>query len=845
MKVLMVSHFLHFPSLYVYLLAFELLLTASITCSVTVPPPLYMCGREVPTSSQTSRRSTVNPRNVHSSASGSSSGDDDIDDDEDRSFATSIARQWQTADMMWTKKHLSTGLCPRSTDRTAVLPANLTFSCVRVMEVTAIDLLDVGFPVDLLMVSDCASDWPKDAIGREIRRNCTSPNNSVARVLFSSPVSTSKVTYKNIYCAVCNRESNWTDVHFWRPYLHCTNVLGSRSSWSAPTSTSSKAMQEMLTDERCSNKGHRIPDVIPPLWECSDNYVIGRCPAFEDMEKVGITLDRLEYECIQEKCTRGEVDLLYSSTRERHPVVRNPYCAYCNGFNSTELESRNTFSSCSKDSVILDQPGRTPPGAAGYLPILIDFDLGNGMHISSGFKTTTITCPKWNVYDFKQQKCRQVFAVQYVRPEPKEAPSFPSNKSGIDRTTNNSEYNFTQFQAPVVTTRLTDKNGSQSFNMTGRNLTSNCYLVEGAQLLVCNGSDSFPLSCDKVIALEKSEYTVSDDGDIYNRVTGGYLHIEEYFFFNGTVYTCTVLLQNHTTSHVVWDLNIVPVAVSATVCTISGLCCFIVFITYCLFAELRKLPGICTMCYVFSIGVSYFILLVGSHQVGNSSLCTAMGFLLHYFCLCQFSWSAIIAVNMTRSFVFSSSMSSQSTSRRSLYIYFGIGWGLPLLVCLTLLILDQATELDIDYATDQVCWLQPTLPLLVGFVIPVAVVLVFNLFVFLILVVSIHNTMKLATPAKPQGLLVKARRKLRIFTGIYSLLGLTWLVALLASVEGLQMLWYFFFVITLLQGLSLLIIFTLNKKTRSLYRSKFRRWFASSSSSYETKKMAYMKATSA
>ena len=50
--------------------------------------------------------------------------------------------------------------------------------------------------------------------------------------------------------------------------------------------------------------------------------------------------------------------------------------------------------------------------------------------------------------------------------------------------------------------------------------------------------------------------------------------------------------------------------------------------------------------------------------------------------------------------------------------------------------------LNIDCATDKLCYLQAEVRLLVGFVASVNIVVLFNLLTFIVLVVSIHTTMK-------------------------------------------------------------------------------------------------------
>ena len=77
--------------------------------------------------------------------------------------------------------------------------------------------------------------------------------------------------------------------------------------------------------------------------------------------------------------------------------------------------------------------------------------------------------------------------------------------------------------------------------------TADCYVVESAQTIVCN--TKVHLSCDQVVALKQTEFSVLEDRHSYDLVTGAYLKFGEYIHINGTVLRCNVFSQNCTTIH--------------------------------------------------------------------------------------------------------------------------------------------------------------------------------------------------------------------------------------------------------------------------------------------------------
>ena len=134
--------------------------------------------------------------------------------------------------------------------------------------------------------------------------------------------------------------------------------------------------------------------------------------------------------------------------------------------------------------------------------------------------------------------------------------------------------------------------------------TTYCYVVDVDQTIVCNAAVN--LSFQRVVALKETEFSVLDDGSICDHVTDIYLKVGEFVHINETVFRRNVFPHNYSTSRKEWDYRTLPIILSAVACAITGLCCFLVFVTYCLFGELRTLPGICTMGYLLALGVLPF-----------------------------------------------------------------------------------------------------------------------------------------------------------------------------------------------------------------------------------------------
>ena len=290
-----------------------------------------------------------------------------------------------------------------------------------------------------------------------------------------------------------------------------------------------------------------------------------------------------------------------------------------------------------------------------------------------------------------------------------------------------------------------------------------------------------------------------------------------------------------------YDATIAALALAGSITTTA--CCVVLFLTYALFKEKRTIPGLCIMSYVFALAAAHVLLTAGINQVTHWAVCTGLGVCLHFFFLSHFTWSNIISYDLLKRFGSIKSalrMSLKDSSRSSQYqsfaLYSSVAWGVPFIVCLITLILDLKTSLDVDYATDKMCWIQPVVALLYSVIIPIGLALAINLVSFIVLCVSIRRTMKSSQAVTESGygpatFLSKFWKEVRVFAGIFSLLGLQWIFGLLAAWKQIDWMWYLLIAATPLQGVILVSVYVLNWKTRRLYGELFTRVFSKCCSS--------------
>ena len=213
--------------------------------------------------------------------------------------------------------------------------------------------------------------------------------------------------------------------------------------------------------------------------------------------------------------------------------------------------------------------------------------------------------------------------------------------------------------------------------------------------------------------------------------------------------------------------------------------------------------------------------------------CKAVAVLEHYFLIASFVGMSVIAFHTFEVFARSLLVPKMSTGReRKLFcVYVALVWILSAVFGGICIVLDDQDIVEIGYGESEICWL--TEKAYSYFVtIPIAVLLLFNIIAFVITAVYLQkNSQNIAAR--------QARRSnLSIFIKLSTLMGFTWLFGLLALVvTSTTAFWYFFVILTSLQGVFVAMAFVVNARTFSLYKQRY----ASSSRSATTHVKPYRK----
>jgi hypothetical protein len=735
------------------------------------------------------------------------------------------------------------------------------------------------------MRSSCSEAWPHNEFSQQVRDKCERVNAStnVSTVLSVTPVSTPDITYRNFYCAICNYH-NVSEYIFWMAELSYEDTDASSDSFIAVDSSSAMildASDDLQSGsatppdiERNQNIMYfKQPDVLArwldPVRPCIAEMFIDKCLPYHQLKNISWN----EYNQMAEHCGSYS-DFVYTTDYATHQkwFFKNAHCALCNNINPASLQCANawhddnTRSCCSRSLTAFIS--------------LMDFSdrLQISMRYGRSTQVFTESCPKGQVYKPETMQCTDLIcptnfelAGDVCKPSPTEAILLeiilfsnasteimkeiindsnmtpfenellvalqPHIPSGTMRHLNISLVNNTTLYIHIVVNvvrNITVARARTRLNITSLKFHYNGILLwsPGNTVQELRPAAGNNLTCKSYIALNKPEYQMFANRSLLLIATNAIVYKSDYTIDdNGMVLLCNEFAQTYNRSVNV-SVNVSMAhsyEMASIILSVAGsgtllLACIALLITYALFKELRNLPGMCIMSYSTAVAMSQLFFLVGPGLTSNNAVCTAMGFCLHFFILSQFTWSTVLATDLCRTFVLMQRLHTlqRNSELHSFLLYSLYAWGTPLIICVIAVILDQHSTVDIDYAGDRICWLQPVMAVVIAFAVPLALCLFYSLLLFIILGVSFCRESKAGAMAKRETLdkhktLSRIQQQIKIFLGAFCLLSLSWILAFLAAISGIEWLWYVFMVVTILQGIFLFIVFVLNQKVRGLY----------------------------
>lgn len=263
-------------------------------------------------------------------------------------------------------------------------------------------------------------------------------------------------------------------------------------------------------------------------------------------------------------------------------------------------------------------------------------------------------------------------------------------------------------------------------------------------------------------------------------------------------------------------------SISYVGCSLSVLCLLATLAT---FAVLSSVSTIRNQRYHIHANLSLAVLLaqvlllISFGLAPGTMPCRVLAGLLHYFFLSAFAWMLVEGLHL-----YSLVIKVFGSEDSQHLCYYGIGWGLPLLVCA--ITISAAKD---SYGTDNNCWLSVKNGAIWAFVAPALFVIVVNMGILIAVTrviahISADNYRLHGNPSVFK-LTVKA------VAVLLPILGTSWIFGVLAVDRQAVVFQYMFAILNSSQGLFIFLFHCLlNSEVRAAFKHKTKIWSLTSSS---------------
>ena len=255
----------------------------------------------------------------------------------------------------------------------------------------------------------------------------------------------------------------------------------------------------------------------------------------------------------------------------------------------------------------------------------------------------------------------------------------------------------------------------------------------------------------------------------------------------------------------------------------------ILLLTYAAFAKMRTFYGKLFMNFVLVLLLGDLTFLLGTAVYGVSLedvVCQVVAILLHYLFLARFVWMSLLSLNVARHLyqAFNFTVSEERESWRYLILYMAAGWLSPLLVLIVTVPLNYAVSGTVGYGVDGLCWMNQMLAIIVSFIVPLAICILFTTgaFVFVCIILA-----KLHKSDVNEDLQHKTgSHNCRVLVAVFCVTGAMWLFGFLALIDSaLSWAWYIFIILNTTQAVFLTLAYICTAKVLRLYRTALTKIF--------------------
>ncbi|XP_070188459.1 uncharacterized protein [Littorina saxatilis] len=260
-------------------------------------------------------------------------------------------------------------------------------------------------------------------------------------------------------------------------------------------------------------------------------------------------------------------------------------------------------------------------------------------------------------------------------------------------------------------------------------------------------------------------------------------------------------------------------ALSMAAIPLSILCLLVLLVVYALLPEMRTQPGLNTMGACTTLLLAQLSLLLASHRVVSGAWCTALGVFVHLSWLSTFCWTSVCSVHMYRAFSCKTDRRCGRVSYKVLAQSGAVTLLLPGAVVAVVVAVSwqQSGGRSIGYSS-ATCYLRSPLVVGLSVLLPLSVILAFNLLFYSLTVYRIHKVTTLQ--ARAQSETVSGAQHVRACLRLSLLTGVTWLFSLLSESMDLDWLRAVSILANGGQGVLLLLSYVTTKRVTDMLMTR-------------------------
>lgn len=616
-----------------------------------------------------------------------------------------------------------------------------------------------------------------------------------------TPVCTSRLLYKNKYCAQCASEKGIDNLAFQIELACPDSFLKSQSDYESGEisdetllSVASKECQRaFVVPEYCSATVKRL--------ECRGD---GHPPCVNPKGAISPRMNQM--------CQVYSDPVIYASPYG-DVLMKNQICAICDatlvgmpecysaGYNRA-IKLTHTIAFHARFSVVLDidktMVVKNRFSVQNYSPppiIMLLLTLAKCSHVHN--QTDNVSEPYlW--FTGSLQETGALYPEEIINNTMSQVFHPVSTRKDIENMARNLASQFRQHPHGPCEVWITNNDPILS--------TTGCLTT----LVPCTNDNIMHLLIPKsaVFLRLRNSYIYNGSGEqwlVYQRICRDYPHNDTFSLLQGCIAVAATPLPQTTRSGLIVE------GVLTTVGNLISLTCLTgTLITYSIFSALRNTPGKILMCLVCSLLVAQSTFHASFYLNHLSTVCWLISAVQHYAWMAAFTWTNILCFDLCKTGRHLSEM-NQSRWKFDFLAYSVYGWSVPGTVLGAALFFSHQS--NYLYVREQSCWISANI-LLYFFIIPVASKIFFNVMAFAYFVYKIHtfqcdidNLCSLNTK----------KVELLMYVKLFSVMGFTWVFGFLANIKAFLWMIYPFALFNSLQGIALFVVFAMSKRARKFW----------------------------